>query len=140
MTETKRYVQPSDVESQVFDWGILKWMCTPEVTGAQNVSAGIVEVTPGTGHDIHKHPESEEILYVVRGEGEQTVAGETRTISSGDVVHIPADVEHGTINTGWETMTVLAIYSPPGPEKQLRDHPDATIVPAGEFPTVDQDD
>jgi oxalate decarboxylase/phosphoglucose isomerase-like protein (cupin superfamily) len=128
-------VAPEDVESQVFDWGVLKWLCTPEVTGAENLSAGVVRLEPGKGHDLHEHPDSEEILYVVSGTGEQTIAGDTAEIGPGETVYIPAGVEHGTINTGWNTLELLAVYTPPGPEDVLGDLPECTIVPAGEIPT-----
>jgi mannose-6-phosphate isomerase-like protein (cupin superfamily) len=71
----------------------------------------------------------------VSGEGEQTIGGETDDISSGEMVYIPAGVEHGTANTGWDSLELLAVYTPPGPEDVLGDLPECTIVPAGEIPT-----
>lgn len=127
-------VEGSDVSTQVFDWGTLKWMATPDVNGSERFSAGVVQLEPGKGHDIHTHPESDEILYVVAGEGEQTIEDETTDISAGEMVFIPADTEHGTINTGWETLQLLAVYAPPGPEEDLAALPECDIVPAGEFP------
>ena len=131
------YIQPDDVDTQQFDWGTLKWMATPEVWGSERFSAGVVQLEPGKGHELHTHPDSDEILYVVGGTGEQTVDGDTRDVGAGEMVYIPAGVEHGTVNTGWETLTLLAVYAPPGPEDVLADLPDCTIVPAGEIPTRD---
>ena len=135
MTGSEHFVGPDDVESQLFDWGVLKWMSTPEVTGGERFSAGVVKLEPGKGHERHTHPESDEILYVVRGEGEQAVAEESREITAGDMVFVPEGVEHGTVNTGWEPLVLLAVYAPPGPEDVLRDLPECEIVPAGELPT-----
>ena len=135
MSGTEYFVEPDDVESQLFDWGVLKWMSTPEVTGGERFSAGVVKLEPGKGHERHTHPESDETLYVVRGEGEQEVAGETRAITAGDMVYVPEGVEHGTVNTAWEPLVLLAVYAPPGPEAVLRDLPECEIVPAGELPT-----
>lgn len=131
------YVDPDDVDTQQFDWGTLKWMATPEVTGGERFSAGVVLLEPGKGHELHTHPDSDEILYVISGEGEQTVAGDTREITAGEMVNVPAGVEHGTVNTGWETLKLLAVYAPPGPEDVLADLPGCTIVSAGEIPTRD---
>jgi oxalate decarboxylase/phosphoglucose isomerase-like protein (cupin superfamily) len=131
------HIQPDDVDTQQFDWGTLKWMATPEVCGSERFSAGVVQLEPGKGHELHTHPDSDEILYVVGGTGEQTVDGDTRDVGAGEMVYIPAGVEHGTVNTGWETLTLLAVYAPPGPEDVLADLPDCTIVPAGEIPTRD---
>ena len=126
---------PEDVESQVFDWGVLKWMAAPETSGAGRISCGVVKLEPGKGHERHNHPESEEMLYVVRGEGEQEIAGETREVSAGDMLFVPQGVYHGTVNTGWEPLVLIAVYAPPGPEEQLRAMPGCTVVPAGELPT-----
>jgi oxalate decarboxylase/phosphoglucose isomerase-like protein (cupin superfamily) len=133
---TEYFVGPDDVDSQVFDWGVLNWMSTPEVTGGERFSAGVVKLEPGKGHERHTHPDSDEILYVIRGEGEQEVADETREIETGDMVFVPEGVEHGTVNTGWEPLLLLAVYAPPGPEEMLADLPDCEIVPAGELPTT----
>ncbi|MCC7355378.1 MAG: cupin domain-containing protein [Anaerolineae bacterium] len=131
----KRFVTPDDVETQVFDWGMLKWMSEPDVTNAERFSMGVVILEPGKGHTSHNHPGTEEILYVISGTGEQQVAGERRQIGPGMLIHIPPDVYHETINTGWEQMKLVAIYSPPGPEKELANLPGCKIVPAGQIAT-----
>lgn len=134
MSEIDYLITPDDVESQLFDWGALKWMSTPDVTGGERFSAGVVKLEPGKGHERHTHPDSDEILYAIHGEGEQEVADETRDIRAGDVVYIPEGVEHGTINTSWDPLILLVLYAPPGPEEVLRDLPECEIVPPGELP------
>ena len=135
----KRFVSPEEVETQVFDWGTIKWLSEPSVTNAQNFSTGVVLLAPGKGHTRHNHPGVEEILYVVSGQGIQMVEnaqGEPvrQRIGPGMLVHIPADVYHETINTGWEPLKLIAIYSPHGPEALLRAMPECRIVPAGQLP------
>ena len=134
MSAEQWFVEPDDVESLVFDWGVLKWMVTPDVTGAERMSCGVVQLEPGKGHERHNHPEAEEMLYVVRGEGEQEIGDQTREIQTGDMLYIPKGVYHGTINTGWEPLVLIAVYAPPGPEDILRELPDAETVPPGELP------
>ena len=135
----KRFVSPDDVETQVFPWGTLKWLSEPRVTNAQNFSTGIVLLAPGKGHTRHNHPGVEEILYVIAGHGMQMVEDANlqpirQAIAAGMLVHIPADVFHETINTGWEALKLVAIYAPHGPEAFLRALPECVIVPAGELP------
>jgi len=55
-------------------------------------------------------------------------------VTAGMLVHIPADVYHETINTGWEPLKLVAIYSPHGPEAILRAMPECTILPPGVLP------
>jgi len=33
----KYFVEPDDVETQLFDWGMIKWLSAPKVTGAKKV-------------------------------------------------------------------------------------------------------
>ena len=133
-----RFVRPADVETQVFDWGNIKWLSEPRVTATDRFSAGVVILEPGKGHARHNHPGVEEILYVVSGQGNQMIdlgAERWEPIAAGDLVHIPPDIYHSTVNSGWEPLKLIAIYSPPGPEAFLRTLPDCKIVPAGELPS-----
>jgi len=130
-----RFVRPSDVETMVFDWGTIKWMSEPRVTATSGFTMGVVLLEPGKGHVRHNHPGSEEILYVVCGQGRQMIDinGERwQPISPGDLVHIPADIFHATINTGWEPLKMIAVYCPPGPEAILRTLPGCRLIVPGE--------
>ena len=132
-----RFIHPSDVETMVFDWGTIKWMSEPRVTKTRGFSMGVVLLQPGKGHERHNHPGVEEILYIVSGRGNQMidVDGEKwRPISEGDVVHIPADIFHASINTGWEPLKMVAVYCPPGPEALLRTLPGVRLIPPGDLP------
>ena len=139
----KRLVQPEEVATSIFDWGMIKFLCEPQVTHAEQLTVGLVRLDPGQGHMRHNHPGSEEILYILAGEGEQMV--ETDLEERGGVpqhfpvraqclVHIPASVYHQTINTGSEPMFLLAVYSPCGPEAVIRSLPDHRQAPAGPWP------
>lgn len=114
----KRFVEPEEVETQIFDWGTMKWLSEPNVTNAERFSFEVVIIQPGKGVMKHNHPIIEEVIYVVSGEGEQMVADERRQIKTGTLVHIPPNIYHETINTGWEPMKLVVIYAPPssGPE------------------------
>ena len=134
MANEQRFVDSEAIETVQLDWGTLKWMNTPETTGAAAFSAGMVVLEPGKGHERHTHPDSEEVLYVLSGEGTQTIAEDEREVSSGDMIYIPAGVEHSTVNSSWEPLRFLAMYGPPGPEAEIRDSPEATVLPPGEVP------
>jgi oxalate decarboxylase/phosphoglucose isomerase-like protein (cupin superfamily) len=132
-----RFIRPAEVETQVFDWGMIKWLSEPRVTHTDRFTVGVVVLEPGKGHVRHNHPGCEEILYVISGNGKQMIdiEGERwESISGGDLVHIPADIFHATINDGWEPLKLVAVYCPPGPEAFLRSLPDCKIVPPGESP------
>lgn len=126
----KTFVEPKQVETQVFDWGRIQWLSEPRVTGSRNITAGVVTLEPGKGHQRHNHPGVEEVLYVLEGEGIQMVEAGVemrQTVRAGTMIHIPADVFHETINTGEGPMKLLAVYSPPGPEALLRSMPGCRV-------------
>lgn len=133
MPENDWHITPEEVETLQFDWGTLKWMSEPNTTEAERFSSGTVQLKPGKGHERHNHPDSEEIIYVISGTGTQTVDGDEREITSGDMIYIPEGVYHSTMNTTWEPLRLLVVYAPPGPEQVLRDAPDSTILPPGEL-------
>jgi oxalate decarboxylase/phosphoglucose isomerase-like protein (cupin superfamily) len=128
-------VDPNAIPTQTFDWGAIKWFVTPELTEGAGITFGEVVLQPGRGHDRHNHPESEEILYVLSGEGEQMLDdGAPFEVKPGDTIYVPAGVFHATKNTGWEPMRLLALYNPGGPEKVLEGLPDFQQVTAGSVP------
>jgi quercetin dioxygenase-like cupin family protein len=121
-----------DVDCVEFDWGKIHFLSEPAVTNANRFSFGIVELSQGQGHARHNHPGSEEIIYVVSGEGEQMVDDQPPVkVGPGASIYIPADVYHSTVNTGPETMKLIVVYSPAGPERLLREIPGAKVIPAG---------
>ena len=129
-------VYGDDVESVIFDWGTVKILSEPAVTGAERFSFGIVVLAPGKGHERHNHPGAEEIIYVMSGEGEQMVDDQPPIhVRPGASIYIPADVYHSTLNTGWEPLRLMIVYAPAGPEWLLRDIPGCRVLPPGELPT-----
>ena len=130
-------VDPSKIATQSFDWGVIKWLVSPDLTPGANITFGQVVLLPGEGHIRHNHPESEEILYVLSGTGEQMVDDQPGfTVRAGDTIYIPTAIYHSTVNTGWEPLVLLAIYNPGGAERALSDLPDFRSHPAGEAPKL----
>jgi len=139
----KRIARPEEVPTSTFGWGEIKFLCEPNLTNAEHLTVGHVRLGPGQGHLRHNHPGSEEILFILAGEGEQMVETDLEErggvpeffrVTKGDLVHIPASVFHQTVNTGAGTMELLAVYSPCGPETVIRALPDHRELAAGPWP------
>ena len=118
-------IDPLAIPTQTFEWGAIKWFVAPGHTPGAGMTFGEVVLLPGMGHDRHNHPESEEILYVLSGEGEQMLDdGAPFPVRAGDTIYVPTAMFHSTVNTGWQPLRLLAIYNPGGAETALRELPD----------------
>jgi oxalate decarboxylase/phosphoglucose isomerase-like protein (cupin superfamily) len=134
MTDPRSYFRyPGDVDAYGFDWGQLSVTLGPQVNGARRFSAAVVTVPPGQGHARHNHPGSEEIIYILKGTGEQMVEDEagtphTEQVRAGACVFIPESRFHSTLNTGSEEMQIFVVYAPAGPEELLKELPDFRLI------------
>ena len=132
-----KFVDPASLPTMTFDWGVIKPLVAADNTDGTAVSLMHVILLPGKGHDRHNHPESDEILYILAGEGDQMVDdGEPFAVRPGQAIWIPKGAFHSTVNTGWEPMVLLAIYAPAGAEQVLKTLPDYVEVPPGEAPPL----
>lgn len=131
------YIDRMALPTDQFDWGIIKWLVTPDQAGGANLTLGEVVVLPGQGHDRHNHPDAEEVLYVLSGVGLQMVDdGEPYEVHAGDAIYVPKAVFHSTKNIGWEPMRVIALYNPGGSEIGLRELPDFRQIAPGVTPKL----
>ena len=107
-----KFVLSKDTPQEQLDWGALRWMSHPPSTGAGQLTVIEVLLQPGKGHDSHKHPDQEEVIYVVSGRVEQWLEQQTQELSAGDSLFIPADVVHASFNTSDQPALLLAILGP----------------------------
>ena len=106
------FIPAQEAVRENLDWGSLAWCCRPEGIGAQQLVVIEVTLTPGGGHAFHKHPEQEEVIYVVEGQVEQWLDRQKRTMHPGDSVFLPAGVVHASFNTSPKDAKLLAILGP----------------------------
>ena len=82
-------IDASKVATHSFDWGIIKWLVSPDQNPGAKITFGEVVLLPGQGHARHNHPTSEEILYVLSGAGEQMVDDKPSfAVHPGDTISI----------------------------------------------------
>lgn len=98
--------------------------------GTKNVAAGLYWLAAGCTHEPDVHPHSEEIYYVVQGQGVLHLDGEPHRVEPGMAVHIPAGVSHQTTNTGEDELCYFYAYVPPPTEPPNVSEP-WTLAPAG---------
>lgn len=118
-------VSPHEVESIVSDWVVGKILSEPAITGVSSLSAVSIYFDPGQGHTRHHHTEADQLIFVISGEAEMMIEftegqPEYRLIRTGDLVTIPKNAFHSTMNNSWEPVKILAVYSPAGVESGMR--------------------
>jgi len=111
-SELLRFVARDQVEVEEFPWGPHAWLARPGLVDAENLLLVRVAMPPGKAHQFHRHPEMEEIIYVLSGKAEQWIEQEHQVLLPGEIAHIPIDVVHGTYNPFDATLEFLAILSP----------------------------
>ena len=107
-----KFIPATEADREQLDWGALAWLSRPQTTGAKDLVVIEVSLSPGGGHNFHKHPDQEEVIYVIEGTVEQWLRDEKQMLSSGDSVFIPADVVHASFNTSDAPAKLLAILGP----------------------------
>lgn len=107
-----RFLIENDVVRDVLSWGSLGWVSRPEATGAKALTVLDVDLTPGHGHNFHKHPDQEEVIFVIDGEIEQWLERDKQVLRKGDAVFIDKNVVHASFNVSGKPARVLAILGP----------------------------
>jgi quercetin dioxygenase-like cupin family protein len=106
------FVPGSAAERETLDWGSLAWVSRPQHTEAEQLTVIEVTLNPGGGHNFHKHPDQEEVIYVIEGEVEQWLEQDARLLRPGDSVFIKADIVHASFNNSSTPAKLLAILGP----------------------------
>src|SRR5579862_967043 len=91
-----KFIGATEVSRERLDWGSMAWFSSPGSSNARNLVVLEVGLSPGGGHNFHKHPRQEEVIYVIEGEVEQWLDCERRILRPGDSVFIGADVVHAS--------------------------------------------
>ena len=73
----------------------------------------IMTIPPGGEIGEEVHEDTDQILTFVSGTGEAVVAGETRKVTQGDLVAVPAGTRHNFRNTGVNPLALYTVYGPP---------------------------
>ncbi len=106
------FIKKNKKEVETLDWGNLTRLSGPKKTNAKDLVVIEVNIAPGQGHDFHKHPKQEEVIYVVNGTVEQWVGQEKQILEAGESVFIPADIVHASFNVGDADARLIAILGP----------------------------
>jgi len=71
----------------------------------------VMSLNPGEeiGTEVH---DVDQVLYAVEGDGEAILGGVAHPFEEGDVVCVPAGIEHNIVNTDDEPFKLFTVYAP----------------------------
>ena len=107
-----KFITAAAMERDHLEWGVLGWVSRPATTAARKLVVVDVTLEHGQGHDFHKHPDQEEVIYVIDGSIEQWIDQEKQVLSAGDSAFISSDVVHASFNKSGSPARLLAILGP----------------------------
>ncbi len=78
----------------------------------RNQSLAEARLPPATATLPHHHPQTEEIYYILEGEGRMQIGTAVRSVAAGDAIAIPPGKVHTIANTGAGVLKFLCCRAP----------------------------
>lgn len=74
----------------------------------------VMSIPPGEDIGSEVHPSTDQIFFVVEGEGRAIVDGRANEVAENDLVFVPAGAEHNLVNTKkGQDLKLMTVYAPP---------------------------
>lgn len=80
----------------------------------------LMTIPPGGEIGEEVHPDTDQALLFIDGEGEARLDGETSPVTANDLVLVRAGTRHNFVNTGDKALRRVTVYAPPH-------HPPGTV-------------
>ena len=94
------------------DGSSIRELMHPSVHGNALQSLAEASVPPNTTTTLHLHRQSEEIYFILAGEGEMTLGSEIFNVAVGDAICIPPNTPHQIFNFTEVELKFLCACSP----------------------------
>ena len=115
---TLRIVHEDEINESELPGRSMRWLASGETLGAESLSVCVIRVPAGsTVNPAHSHPQGEEFIYIMSGEGRVLVDGEVGDVRAGTAVLFPRNSVHMLQNNGTQEMKVVCFFAHPA-------HPD----------------
>jgi mannose-6-phosphate isomerase-like protein (cupin superfamily) len=101
--------------------GKFRILIDEKMCGAKNYSMLLNTQPSGAVGKPHKHDDAEHSWFILEGTGKVMLEDEIYAIGPNMTVYIPPGVMHGIEADEGSTLKYIVIYSPPGPEQNLRE-------------------
>lgn len=78
-----------------------------------NTQVVVMSLPPGGEIGMETHPDVDQVLVFVSGEGAAILDGERSKVGPGSLVQVPAGTRHNFVNTGLKDLRLYTVYAPP---------------------------
>lgn len=111
---TEHVIHESETEAKDLPGRKHKMIVSPWHFGpAEHMCFGLADFPANAHAPEHVHEDSEEIIYVLTGEGEIYFDGKPEPVTVGSCVYVPKGVTHSINNTSDVVMRIVYVFSPP---------------------------
>ncbi|GAH82366.1 unnamed protein product, partial [marine sediment metagenome] len=105
-------IQTKEKALRYFRDSLVSYLLVSERTcSSKQLTTTLVEVEPQEFQRLHSHV-PEQMYFMLSGNGEMTVSGETCMVNEGDSIFIPSNEKHGLMNTGNTKLRYLSAAAP----------------------------
>ncbi len=89
----------------------VRWLVTRDTVGATKTVFGVTYFPPGSRHELHRHPDAEEVEYLISGSGIAYVGDAAVRLGPGEAVFVPENEYHGFENDSDEEAVMAWCYA-----------------------------
>ena len=89
----------------------VRWLITKDSVGASKTVFGVTHFPPGARHELHRHPNAEEVEYLISGSGVAYVGDDAVELGPGEAVFVPQNAYHGFENTSDSEVVMAWCYA-----------------------------
>ncbi len=94
------------------DTSVIREILAPRNSGIARQSLAEATLAPGAETQTHLHPNTEEIYYILIGQGMMAIREEQRPVGPGDAIGIAPGCPHQIRNTGATDLVFLCCCVP----------------------------
>lgn len=106
-------IHENDVEEVSHPGRFMRWLADEDSLKAKNLSVCVIRVLPGEAvRPAHSHPNSEELIYIIKGSGKVMIEGEVGDVKEGSAILFEQGKIHMLKNTGEIEMKVICFFAP----------------------------
>jgi mannose-6-phosphate isomerase-like protein (cupin superfamily) len=106
-------IHENDVKEVSHPGRFMRWLANEDTLQAKNLSVCVIRVLPGeTVRPAHSHPNSEELIYIINGEGKVMIENEVGDVRAGSAILFEQGKIHMLKNMGDTDMKVICFFAP----------------------------